>query len=63
MKSLVRVRQGYHTTYYKFDDEISAIQFATISKEHAMDPIDRDGNIAKTLVSVILNPDNDDIEE
>ena len=63
MKAIVRVQQGYRTVYYKFDDEISAIQFATISKEHAMDPIDHDGNITKTLVSVILNPDENDIED
>ena len=63
MKAIVRVRQGYHAMYYKFDDEMSAIQFAAISKEHAMDPIDRDGNITKTLVSAILNPDENDIDD
>lgn len=63
MKAIVRVRQGYHAMYYKFDDEMSAIQFATISKEHAMDAVDRDGIVTKTLVSVILNPDENDIEE
>ena len=63
MKALVRVQQGYRAAYYKFDDEISAVQFATISKEHVMDSIDHDGNITKTLVSVILNPDENDIEE
>lgn len=63
MKAIVRVRQGYHAMYYKFDDEMSAIQFATISKERVMDSVDRDGIITKTLVSVILNPDENDIEE
>ena len=63
MKALVKVQQGYRAAYYKFDDEISAIQFATISKEHVMNPIDRDGNITKTFVSVILNPDENDIED
>ena len=63
MKALVKVRQGYHATYYKFDDEISAIQFATISKEHVMDSVDHDGNITKTFVSVILNPDEKDMED
>lgn len=63
MKAIVRVRQGYHAMYYKFDDEMSAIQFATISKERAMDAVDRDGIVTKTLVSVILNPDENDIED
>lgn len=61
MKAFVRVKQGYHAMYYKFDDEISAIQFATISKEHVIDLDDNEKS--KTLVSVILNPDENDIEE
>lgn len=63
MKALVRVCQGYYVTYYKFDDEISTIHFGTILKERAMDRTDRNGDIIKTCVSVILNPDDDDIED
>ena len=61
MKALVRVQQGWHVTCYKFDDEISAIQFATISKEHVINLDDSDK--PKTFVSVVLDVDENDIEE
>jgi len=58
MKALVRIQQGWHVTFYKFDDEMSAIQFATISKEHCVDHDD-----ARTIVSVVVGFDENDIEE
>ena len=63
MSALVKIQQGYRETYYKFDDEISAIQFATISKEHVIDPIDHDGNKIKTMVSVLLDIEENDIDD
>ena len=57
MMANVLVIQGYHTIGFKFEDEMSAIQFASICKEHVINPVDRDNEVIPTNVSVILDPD------
>lgn len=59
MKANVLINQSYHCVGFKFDDEMSAIQFASICKEHVVNPIDRDNEVIPTNVSVILDPDED----
>lgn len=63
MKAIVKLSQGYRSTYFKFDDEISAIQYATITKEHVMDMKSNEGDVVYTNVSVILNPNENDIDD
>lgn len=63
MKAIVKLSQGYRSTYFKFDDEMSAIQYATITKEHVMNVKDGEGNVVETNVSVILAPDIDNIDD
>lgn len=63
MKCAVVIKQSYHAIAFEFSDEMSAIQFATISKEHACKIVDRDGDDVITNVTVIIDPNSDDIDD
>ena len=62
MTCVVMIKQGYHSTVFEFPDEMSALQFATISKEHAIEIVDRDGDPIRTSVTVLIDPDKDNLD-
>lgn len=63
MNAIVRIQQKWNATYFKFDNQIDAINFATECQLHLMPLYDDENKVVYSSVSVHLVDDINDIEK